>query len=677
MAAPAKYMRSSRTMRKDLRESTEYAAVGDYLRRLHEPAFGGPHRVTDLVTTPDASRVVVTGSVYDELEGLPRTALYEVRDGGLRALSSGGGSAKAGRLAPDGSCLAFLSDRAKAEVFQLYLLDEGQLGEARPAPAVPGTVEYLAWSPDGTRILLGVAGLGAEMADAQGSGTAGSGESGLPAWYPEVETGTPEDAWRSLWLYSPASGELARVSPDGLNVWEAAWSGLGHVLAITSEQPGEDDWYSAVLSRLDVSTGEVTELLRSEVQLGLPAGTPDGRWAAVVEAACSDRWIVAGDLILLDLAAGTRCAVDTAGTDVTAVQWIDGTRIGYFGQRHLDSVAGIADAGQGPLPETIIAKDAVASAQSWASWFYPAGAFISDGRVVVIRDDYDVPQQIAIVGSGADQMLASLAHAGTEYIRSVAGSAANVVWNAPDGTEIEGVLCTPAGDGPFPLVLHVHGGPIGAYQRSWMMGNNAVPLLVSRGYAVLLPNPRGSSGRGQDFAAAVVGDMGGADTHDYLSGIDAMIERGIADPARIGTMGVSYGGFMSAWLVTQDQRFKAAVAGSPVTEWYSFTFTTNIPRWGLWFLDNADPEEVGNQVFTRSPVMHASKATTPTLLTAGAKDRCTPAGQAREFYQALIGHGVDSELVIYPGEGHGVRQFPAITDYLTRLVTWFERYMPA
>ena len=677
MAAPAKYMRSSRTMRKDLRESTEYAAVGDYLRRLHEPAFGGPHRVTDLVTTPDASRVVVTGSVYDELEGLPRTALYEVRDGGLRALSSGGGSAKAGRLAPDGSCLAFLSDRAKAEVFQLYLLDEGQLGEARPAPAVPGTVEYLAWSPDGTRILLGVAGLGAEMADAQGSGTAGSAESGLPAWCPEVETGTPEDAWRSLWLYSPASGELARVSPDGLNVWEAAWSGLGHVLAITSEQPGEDDWYSAVLSRLDVSTGEVTELLRSEVQLGLPAGTPDGRWAAVVEAACSDRWIVAGDLILLDLAAGTRCAVDTGGTDVTAVQWIDGTRIGYFGQRHLDSVAGIADAGQGPLPETIIAKDAVASAQSWASWFYPAGAFISDGRVVVIRDDYDVPQQIAIVGSGADQMLASLAHAGTEYIRSVAGSAADVVWNAPDGTAIEGVLCTPAGDGPYPLVLHVHGGPIGAYQRSWMMGDYAVPLLVSRGYAVLLPNPRGSSGRGQDFAAAVVGDMGGADTHDYLSGIDAMIERGIADPARIGTMGVSYGGFMSAWLVTQDQRFKAAVAGSPVTEWYSFTFTTNIPRWGLWFLDNADPEEAGNQVYTRSPVMHASKATTPTLLTAGAKDRCTPAGQAREFYQALIGHGVDSELVIYPGEGHGVRQFPAITDYLTRLVTWFERYMPA
>jgi dipeptidyl aminopeptidase/acylaminoacyl peptidase len=664
-------------MRKDLRESPEYAAVAEHVRRLHEPAFGRPHRVTDLVATSDASRIVVTGSVYDELEGLPRTALYEVRDGELCALTSGGGSAKAARLATDGSSLAFLSDRAKAEVFQAYLLADGQFGEARPAPAVPGTVEYLAWSPDGTRILLGVAGFGAEMADAQGSGTAGSGESGLPSWYPQVEAGTPEDAWRSLWLYIPASGELARISPDGLNVWEAAWSGPGHVLAITSEQPGEDDWYGAVLSRLDISTGEVTELLRSDVQLGLPAGTSDGRLAAVVQAVCSDRWIVAGDLIVLDLAAGTRCAVDTAGTDVTAVQWIDGARLGYIGQRHLDSVAGIADAGLGPLPKAITGKELATSARSWASWFYPGGAFTSDGRVIVIRDDYDSPQQIAIVDTGADQVLTSLAHTGTEYIRSVAGSAANVSWSAPDGTAIEGVLCTPPGPGPFPLILHVHGGPVGAYQRAWMMGDYAVPLLVSRGYAVLHPNPRGSSGRGQDFAAAVVGDMGGADTHDYLSGIDAMIERGIADPARIGTMGVSYGGFMSAWLVTQDQRFKAAVAGSPVTEWYSFTFTTNIPRWGLWFLDHADPEGTGNQLHTRSPVMHASKTRTPTLLTAGAKDRCTPAGQAREFYQALIGHGIDSELVIYPGEGHGVSRFPAITDYLTRLVTWFEKYMPA
>src|SRR6201984_2907567 len=154
-------------MRKDCGKSPESAAVAEHARRLQEPAFGRPHHVSDLVTTTDASRIVVTGSVYDELDGLPRTAVYEVRDGELRALTSGGGAAKAARPGPDGSSLPFLSDRAKADVFQLYLLADGQLGEAQRAPAVPGTVEYLAWSPDGTRILLGVAGLGAEVGDAQ------------------------------------------------------------------------------------------------------------------------------------------------------------------------------------------------------------------------------------------------------------------------------------------------------------------------------------------------------------------------------------------------------------------------------------------------------------------------------------------------------------------------------
>src|SRR5258707_6717394 len=109
-------------MRKALRESPEYAAVAEHIRRLHEPAFGKPHQVTDLVTTADASRIVVTGSVFDELDGLPRTALYEGRDGALRALTSGGGSARAARLAPAGSALAFLSHRAKAGGFQLYPL---------------------------------------------------------------------------------------------------------------------------------------------------------------------------------------------------------------------------------------------------------------------------------------------------------------------------------------------------------------------------------------------------------------------------------------------------------------------------------------------------------------------------------------------------------------------------
>ncbi|HEY2063713.1 MAG TPA: prolyl oligopeptidase family serine peptidase, partial [Amycolatopsis sp.] len=214
------------------------------------------------------------------------------------------------------------------------------------------------------------------------------------------------------------------------------------------------------------------------------------------------------------------------------------------------------------------------------------------------------------------------------------------------------------------------------FQNSWSMRYPWVPLLVAQGYAVLSPNPRGSSGRGQEFAGHVVGDMGGADTHDYLSGIDALVERGVVDGARVGLIGGSYGGFMSSWLVTQDSRFAAAVPMSPVTDWYSQGFTSNISAWGNRFLD-ADPETAGSRAHTRSPVLHASTARTPCLNVAGALDRCTPPGQAREFHQALLAHGVPSVLVIYPEEGHGVRAYPAQIDFLTRVLQWFDRYLLA
>jgi dipeptidyl aminopeptidase/acylaminoacyl peptidase len=199
---------------------------------------------------------------------------------------------------------------------------------------------------------------------------------------------------------------------------------------------------------------------------------------------------------------------------------------------------------------------------------------------------------------------------------------------------------------------------------------------VSRGYAVFFPNPRGSTGKGQAFAEMVYGDMGGADAQDDLAGIDALIERGIADPDRLGVVGGSYGGFMAAWLVTQTDRFAASVALSPVTDWYSQHLTSNIGRWDHLILKD-DIAKPGGEYFARSPIAFAHRVTTPTLLTAGAVDRCTPSGQAREFHQALLENGVDTELAIYPGEGHGVRQLPATIDWITRIVGWFERAMPA
>ncbi|MGC4938625.1 prolyl oligopeptidase family serine peptidase [Kribbella sp. DT2] len=653
----------------DIRHTEEYSAIAEHLRRLHEPAFGRPSAIFDPQIAPDATQVLVTGTVLAALDGMPRLRLFTAQDGELRAVADGEGSSRGGRFSPDGKTVALLSDQAKEGEFQLCLTGAETPDALIAAPHVPGSVEFLHWSPDGRSVLLGVADLGADVAGHQNSGVNLDAGSDLPSWHPEVEIGTPDSAWRTLWTYELDSGELAQVSPAGVNCWEASWCGTDQVLAITSSLPSEDAWYGAVLSIIDVDSQTHRELLASDVQLGLPTGSPDGRYAGVVQAVCSDRGIIAGDLIVLDLVAGTRTTVDTAHTDVTAVQWSADHLLGYAGLRGLDTVAGRYDAAT-QLAEEIYCSPLAGGPR------YPEASFARTGEIALVQNSYRLPHQVVVVADDEVTVRASVRHAGSEYLLTLAGEAEPTTWTAPDGLTIEGVLCRPQGAGPFPLVINIHGGPIWAFQNSWSMLYQWVPLLVSRGYAVLSPNPRGSGGRGQDFAGRVAGDMGGLDTYDFLSGIDALVQRGIVDPARVGLIGGSYGGFMASWLVTQDQRFAASVPISPVTDWYSQSFTSNIAAWGNAFL-GADPELPGSKAHTRSPVLQASKVRTPCLNVAGANDRCTPPAQAREFHQALTAQGVESVLVVYPEEGHGVRAYPAMTDFLTRVMAWFDRHMPA
>lgn len=199
-------------------------------------------------------------------------------------------------------------------------------------------------------------------------------------------------------------------------------------------------------------------------------------------------------------------------------------------------------------------------------------------------------------------------------------------------------------------------------------------MLLKRGYAVFLPNPRGSAGRGQDFARKVVGDMVGADTTDLLSGIDWLISEGLALPDKLGTIGVSYGGLMTAWLVTQDQRFKAAVAVAPITNHVSEHLTSNLPHFMELFLNDHYANLAGSY-YERSPITYSANVVTPTLLICGALDRCTPPTEALQFYNALIAHDVPSVLATYPEEGHGVRAYPAVLDYSARVVDWFDQYV--
>ena len=657
-------------MERDLRDTPLYHEIEAMYRRLAEPGFGRVTAAGDVRASPDGRQIAFRGARLDALEGHAsgRICLAAADGSGMGQVTNGPNEDSGARWSPDGATLTFLSDRAVAGSAQLYALEAGTLGEARLLTEAPGIVEHHEWSPDGARILLLVAGHGAEQTDALGSGTLGP-EAELPDWAPLVDSSEGAgERRRALYVLHVASGELRQASPDEHNVWEAAWCGDDAVVAIVSEGAGEGAWYSAELALIDPATRTGRTLRQTDVQLGWATASPSGACAAVVEAVCSDRVIVAGQLLLIDPASGAARAVDSLGVDVSWIAWRGDDRLIAVGVRGLAPVALDVSTGDGTATE-IWAGDGACSGSHYPT-ASPIGAKTA---FVTVVEAWDRAPSVVVIDGTSTRIAVDFAHAGTAARRELIGDRRRVRWTAPDGLEIEGFLTLPRGDGPFATILHVHGGPIWAFQDH--APSDSVLALIAHGYAVFDPNVRGSTGRGREFAALVVGDMGGGDVGDMLSGLDHLVAEGLADPDRIGIMGLSYGGFMSCWLPTQDARFKAAVAMSPVANWYSERYGSNLGAWVGDFLDG-EPRPGGGQYYDRSPVLFAHKDRTPTLLTAGLTDRATPPDQAIEFHNALVEQGVASDVAVYPQEGHGVHSFPALFDVCTRAVTWFERHMP-
>lgn len=657
-------------MDRDIRNTRLYQEIEAYITSTYQPGSGRIVDAAEVAAAPDGRTAVFTGSRLESIEGplVTRLCLVDLETGAMEQITRGPNNDRLPKWSPDGQTLAFLSDRAQAGVYQLYLLGRGAVGEARSAPPVEGMVEYFSWSPDGRRILLGVAGLGADLAGMQGGGTTVKAGDGLPSWMPKISTGDAEHLWRRLWVYDTATGETRPVNRKGLNVWEADWCGDRAVAAVVSESHSEGSWYTATLALIDLSTGQERVLYRPKDQLGLPAASPSGRRLVVTEAVCSDRLVVCGELLSVDPGSGQVRALDTGSAGVTSVVWRDEGCLLYAGCRAFETVVGEYDFRRD------IAEELWSGEEMTSGFWYPSASPLGSDGFLMWAESYLRPPELVAVRGGKPRTVVSLGHEGTQKVVAKAGRIEPVRWDAPDGLEIHGWLVLPEGNGPHPLVMSIHGGPVGASRNVWLGRSRIAEPLVSRGYAVFFPNPRGSSTRGQGFARLVKGDMGGADTYDYLSGLDALVARGIADPKRIGVTGISYGGFMSAWLITQDPRFAAAVVVSPVSDWYSQHRTSQIPYFDALFLD-ADPYAPGGRFFERSPAMVAQRVTTPTLILAGELDQNTPPGQALEFHRSLLENGVEAVLAMYPEGVHGVRRFPEVTDSLTRLVAWFEQHM--
>jgi dipeptidyl aminopeptidase/acylaminoacyl peptidase len=649
---------------RDIRQTPLYGKVREYYERITVPAQDKVTDAADVTVSSDGNFAAFTGTVHNDVASSPvtRVCIVDLGSGSIRRIAAGNGSDRLPRWSPDAKHLAFLSDRAETGNFQLLLCHGDGHGPCHAVAAVDGVIESLQWSPNGRRILLVVAGFGADLAGCQGGATTlrKSQDAALPAWTPEVDTGDAENLWRRVYLYDVERDAMSVLSTSGINCWEATWLGDEHVVVVSSRSHSEGSWYQSQLTCLGVSEPTARMLYQPRDQIGVPVGSPSGRRLALIEAVCSDRMIVAGDLLLMDVRQGAVKRVDTRAVDVTQVGWRDDRHLVFVGHRGLETVVGEVDTGTGELSERWASLE-----RTFGAW-YPAMWPMPGGGCAVIGEGYDVAPELAVIDGGGYRMIASLDARGAGG-RGPRTSIEPVYWKARDGREIQGWVVKPPGAGPFPLVMDIHGGPVWACRNRWQGRLRGTQVLTEHGVAVFYPNPRGSGGRGLEFARLVVGDMGGEDTFDYLTGIDALVENGVADARRLGVTGISYGGFMSAWLITQDSRFAAAAPISCVSDWYSQHRTSQIPHFDELFLAGSASDPNGH-FFQRSPAMHTRHVRTPTLQLTGARDQNTPPTQALEFHRSLLEHGARSILVTYPTAGHGIRGFPEVIDATTRYV---------
>ncbi|MCK9306036.1 MAG: S9 family peptidase [Methanoculleus sp.] len=562
---------------------------------------------------------------------------------------------------PDGTSLAYISFETGAP--NVFVARPDGTGATQVTDAGTGVLRF-GWSPDGGEMAyLAFAPPSPEECRAIAGGddpiVIGSSNMVVRLWVTDV----PND-------HGTVSGARL-LTPENCSVRSWDWAPDGRFIAFThSLSPDERYGYNYSVSRVDTMTGEIAPLLPgSRVAYEELGYSPDGKWIAV--RAIHPLYFV--DILKLPADGGEPVPVASSldgAALLTGLRWSADSEHLYLPTSRGTGVAITELSTDGAAPRYLFSYGCIGS----------FGMNANRSHFAYIAEDSLVPQEVYVTPVDAFSPV-QVTHCNAALPLERLGSTEVIRWNSTGGLEIEGILTLPANYTPgerYPLIVEIHGGPYCQFYRHFI-GGMTWPIcpagtFSSQGYAVLRPNIRGSTGYGAEFTRANYRDWGGGDYGDAMAGVDHLVTEGVADPERLAILGQSYGGYMTAWAVTQTDRFDAAVMIDGISDLVSLDGTHDIifdlhDNFGAYCWE--DPAIY----ISRSPVYHVGNVTTPTLILHGENDLRVPVGQAWEFYDALWKRGVPVEMVIYPRAGHFPGEPRQQLDLFNREIAWCEEYV--
>jgi dipeptidyl aminopeptidase/acylaminoacyl peptidase len=593
----------------------------------------------DLNLSPDGSKLAYVEASY-QWDWRPHLRVVEIATGTAELLTPQGKSDRFPRWSPDGRQLAFLSNRGGMGT-QIYLRNASG-GAPIALTSRANRVGAFSWSPDGRAIAYLARD---DNAPAQDSG-------------PQIAD--DERTLRRLWIVDLVSKATHAVGQGGYRIDEFQWQDASHLLVVATPSPRVEEFTDALYRVSIAPDGLYQRVSKPPAPFDGLVVSPDGKRYAVRSTAAQGP----NPRDLFVSPTGEDALTDTSASLGLAVSDVKWRKPSTIWMRVLDGftnrIAHASPAESAPVIDKLSLSVAAFD--------------VSDsGLVAFAGEDFDHAEEIYL--RTQDGRVRQLGHLQQGWDNSRLLSSSIFKTRSFDGTLIEAALLkpSPVPAGKLPLVLLVHGGPDNNFTAGVYWETAWARLLVSRGYAVLMVNPRGSRGYSEEFLKANRGDWGGGDYKDLIAVLDAVIAQGNVDPDRLGIGGWSYGGEMSAWAITQTNRFKAAVVGACVYDQQAEFETESDPAEDEWYFGT--PWE-HPEVFARnSPATHIGNAHTPALILDGQDDTNNPVGQSKGLYRALKHLGVDTQMVLYPDEGHSPVTGSYNVDMFTRIADWYGRYL--